>query len=781
MARFYQTAKPNFNQDFIYQPPWQLMQQALASKQGQYDNALGAIELFKNQLDIKHRQSEADTKAAQELVAGYQCRVEDLSNDLFTKGDSRNIQLQIANLGRELQNDRKYGNISQLEGSYNNYQQYIQDSQKLLQDGKISPEEYNKMIKYRDSIWEGDTLNKGVWTGEQIIQKPEELNAKDLQTFLKNIPAYKNADEIIEADGGYYIVRGEEREFVRTEDLMQAIQTYTFSNPNTIPWMEQQQRIGVAGADYFEQNADGSFGNMYSPYQMYYQDTLTGDEVSYDDYLKMSDLERANLRPMVDTANNPIGRLFGLGQPMSYENFKGTRELVFNQELNNQRNRAHDISLAKMKHGFDLERDQANFNNKLMLGYMKGELTTPQFNTQYVQTLNTLQYTPEQLETKLNDYMSLMQKEVAGTLTDVDKANLAGLNDFYDGLSEKLGISKEELTTYLEYQKVGAGYDMHLSTGVGYTGTGSYGATATNKKGEKRLSAEKTEDKIKNMFGSLEEFNKKFLDSANIQKVVLHPSDKTPEGKAVIDLTNAMLNSGSYKIYDGKYNIFDENGNIDEDKLLTGQEISTGVWDGIGDYEAGMQPIQYIMSKLGGKPTDYIQGFSLEGEGDFMVVRGKLSIPAGLEGDFEQNDLEDFRNKDIAIVYNKAESGEFKQAMNKSTILNTPNGRHWYNMQFSQPYRDISNSVDMVLTGLTQGRSKYYKDTKIKVTNINTSGGTGNKGQQLKITLPDSSKYENEVFNPAELKWILYNTNNETEKIEANIEKLRGYATTKKR
>ena len=46
MAIFFQTAPTQFVEDFIYQPPWQLIQQATAKKQQEYDNMLTQTKLF---------------------------------------------------------------------------------------------------------------------------------------------------------------------------------------------------------------------------------------------------------------------------------------------------------------------------------------------------------------------------------------------------------------------------------------------------------------------------------------------------------------------------------------------------------------------------------------------------------------------------------------------------------------------------------------------------------------------------------------------------------------
>ena len=55
MGRFFQTTPTQFTQDFIYQPPWELMQQAAAKKQQQYDNAIATSKLF-NDIPIQHLQ-----------------------------------------------------------------------------------------------------------------------------------------------------------------------------------------------------------------------------------------------------------------------------------------------------------------------------------------------------------------------------------------------------------------------------------------------------------------------------------------------------------------------------------------------------------------------------------------------------------------------------------------------------------------------------------------------------------------------------------------------------
>ena len=60
MGRFYRTAQPEFIDNFIYQPPWELINQVMSTKQQGYENAMQTTELVRNMADIKHLGFEDD-------------------------------------------------------------------------------------------------------------------------------------------------------------------------------------------------------------------------------------------------------------------------------------------------------------------------------------------------------------------------------------------------------------------------------------------------------------------------------------------------------------------------------------------------------------------------------------------------------------------------------------------------------------------------------------------------------------------------------------------------
>ena len=70
MGRFFQTAPTQFIDNYIYQPPWELMQQAASQKQKIYDAAIASTKLFDN-IPIEHLQGEDDVYNVQEKQRYY--------------------------------------------------------------------------------------------------------------------------------------------------------------------------------------------------------------------------------------------------------------------------------------------------------------------------------------------------------------------------------------------------------------------------------------------------------------------------------------------------------------------------------------------------------------------------------------------------------------------------------------------------------------------------------------------------------------------------------------
>lgn len=237
MARFYQTSQPEFVQDIIYQPPWQLMQQVLATKQQGYDNAVASTELFKNMLDVKHLGFENDR--AKEIKDYWNTQIDDVTTQLRANpNDYNKLMPVIRDLGRQLEQDRKDGNIAKLEGRYNSWQQWQKDNIDLLNGNskegiQADPTNYNRLANY----WFNDIKNRAgsdinaSFAGSKGIAKPD-MNSKEIRDALKEFKS-----SAFEKSNGMYKVGSE---YVSESEAEKAFMNLYMSNPNAKGYLQQQ-------------------------------------------------------------------------------------------------------------------------------------------------------------------------------------------------------------------------------------------------------------------------------------------------------------------------------------------------------------------------------------------------------------------------------------------------------------------------------------------------------------------------------------------------------------
>ena len=225
MGRFYQTAKPDFIDDMTYQPPWKFVQESLATKQKGYDDALQSTEVIKNLLDVKHLNFEDDR--VKNVKDYYNTQIDDLTSQLAKNpNDYNKVMPQLKNLAREIDTDRKEGNIAQIEGRYNEWQNWTKENKDLM--GK-EPDTYNQLANH----WYTDIKNR---SGEDIgaqfkgvkgLAKPE----LEWEKVMKDI----KENELTYTDGKYYYGKEE----VTPERIQDIAWNRLKSNPNFSGYIDQ--------------------------------------------------------------------------------------------------------------------------------------------------------------------------------------------------------------------------------------------------------------------------------------------------------------------------------------------------------------------------------------------------------------------------------------------------------------------------------------------------------------------------------------------------------------
>lgn len=376
MGRFYKTAKPQFVNDIIYQPPWQLMQQAAAMKQTQYDGALASTDALNGLLKINHIDDEVENQNVATEKELYESQIEEVTNEIKKTGDYRKLMPRIREIQKGIMQSREDGNIAKFEQSAATRDKYLGAISTAKKDGGDIAGANAAYKTYMDKwLSQGDRSLENTLSYEEIIGKPEELEAKNIVGMAKKVPAYENSTFAVDPRGGYIVTTNGQQEYVSKEQLLETVQPYVMSNPNLRPYLDQRQRFGLG--EYFNED-----GQMIAPYEVTYYDA-NGSAYSAEEAKSLPEDQQNGLRKNFDFANNSLGQAFKLGTSFEYNKDKSTSKLQVDQVRENALNRnekAKDRNLKrelqKNKQNFDLAKEKREKDAKNKIETLQSVFTT---------------------------------------------------------------------------------------------------------------------------------------------------------------------------------------------------------------------------------------------------------------------------------------------------------------------------------------------------------------------------------------------------------------------
>ena len=248
MGRFFQTTPTQFTEDFIYQPPWELIQQAAAKKQQVYDNALATSKLFNN-IPIQHLQGVDDVANVKEKQRYYAESADNIAKAI--QNDPANAQHYMANLealGKELSMDMKEGDLSKIQSSAIGFKTW-QDDEGNKEMKKTDPARYaaaEKTFLSRYINAGGNSISQG-FKGEQITKDV------DWKEILANADKIKASEYDITQDSasGLNIYTSKKSgKQVKKEDIERDIIGRLITDPSNLAALRQSQDFGMA--KYFD-------------------------------------------------------------------------------------------------------------------------------------------------------------------------------------------------------------------------------------------------------------------------------------------------------------------------------------------------------------------------------------------------------------------------------------------------------------------------------------------------------------------------------------------------
>lgn len=246
MGRFYQTAKPEFIDDFIYQPPWELIQQNNMLQAQGYQDFLTTATLAGTP-DINYIEDEVEKQKVKEIQDEYNNRSTELTNKIKQAGnDWKKYLPEMNKLKRDLESDYKTGRIHNIQTSAANYAE-MEKQLSTIKDPIIKEAKKRQLIQQ----WQKNP-NRSI---DSIFQSGEVYDRKNLisdfleQQKLANPEIYSKA--FAYADGKGYLHNGVEEVKFRN-DTSDALNSY-LQLPENLSYLTQMDKdLGLE--KYFEED-----------------------------------------------------------------------------------------------------------------------------------------------------------------------------------------------------------------------------------------------------------------------------------------------------------------------------------------------------------------------------------------------------------------------------------------------------------------------------------------------------------------------------------------------
>ena len=375
MGRGYQTAPGQFLDNTIYQPPWELMMQAGAMKQQGYDDSLAQAELINGMLKFDYINDEVENENARNEKQYWESQIQDITNEIKTTGNYRKAMPRIREAQKGIMESMTSGNISKMTQSAAVRDKHLKAMTEAAKNKDASlPSAQAAYSTFMKNWREQETRSmEGSLGYEDIINTPDELKAKNVMEMAKNVPEWKNSTFSVNPKGGYFITTNSNTVSVSKEALLETINASIMSNPDLMPYLQQQQRIGMG--TYF--NEDGSMIPAYT--NAYY--TPSGERLDYVTAKGLPPEQRKNLRQIQEFAPNSLGQAHRLGSSVNYERETSQSNHQINQVDENKKNRAHQWDMQKDRQDFTKDMEDLKHLNRVKIKALdqeKGELARQQ-------------------------------------------------------------------------------------------------------------------------------------------------------------------------------------------------------------------------------------------------------------------------------------------------------------------------------------------------------------------------------------------------------------------
>ena len=357
MGRLFQPTELQFDNSFMYQPPWELAKQALEYNEAGIEQTLQAASLFDN-IDVKYIPDPVEQAIVEKEIKNYSDKANEYSTNMQLQLQNspqswKKYMPQLQSLGADLAKNMKTGNLSKIQQSAASFEKWQEDNKKIKEE---NPELYNIGMNYFINQWRKNPNRSldSTFSGDQLINF--DVTSKKFTEGLKDFK-----ESLQQSQNGMYLVNNE---WVDSRKVEQAYFDLVMADPNAAPFLRQMAKFGVPG--YY----DPETGGIVNPYT--YVDSQ-GKEVSQEKFSE--ELEKwENIDPRYrNTVRKPsrefnprfawTGAFKAMGAKEGYSKVTLEQDKVKEAAASRSHSwamqkdsQAHAFALENLRHKNDLER-----------------------------------------------------------------------------------------------------------------------------------------------------------------------------------------------------------------------------------------------------------------------------------------------------------------------------------------------------------------------------------------------------------------------------------------
>ena len=292
MGRYYQTDKPEFVQDVIMRPDYNLYERSLATVQKDYDTQKAIAEQLMD-LQFNHLNSEEENANAATAKDYYLQNANEIASLMMAdKTNYRKYMGRLKDLQRELKKDFSEGPIALMQASYNQEKAWREANKKHLE---TNPALYNALYREAQKNWGGNSVTKGIWNQENALKQ---FDQQKVEENIQKLVADIKKSSIQTTNGKYKTTIDNEVKELTEQDILNYAVNKVLSDPEALAYFRQAQRVGIG--NYFNQDGSlnttgGQLGSWLQGLRSYaYKQEDYAKKINEDQYGRIAAREAAD-------------------------------------------------------------------------------------------------------------------------------------------------------------------------------------------------------------------------------------------------------------------------------------------------------------------------------------------------------------------------------------------------------------------------------------------------------------------------------------------------------